>query len=182
MCIEENKQRMERVANALRRRCPLAGRFLAWCGRRDGIASNEDGATLIEFALTASAMFAFTFVIMQLCIAFYSAGMINEVAREATRWAITRGSTCQTASLASCTTTTAAVTAYANSRGFPNIGGGTMNIATTFPDTNGAITNCETPSICHVKVAITYTVPITLPLVPKNSIALSTMSEMYFVQ
>lgn len=179
MSMGENKQRMEQ---ALWRRCPAAGRFLAWCSRSDGMASNEDGATLVEFALTASAMLAFVFMIMQLCIAFYSSGMINEVAREATRWAITRGSTCQTASLGSCTTTTAAVTAYANGLGFPNIGGGTMNVVTSFPDTNGSIANCETPSLCHVKVVITYVVPITLPLVPKNSISLSTQSEMYFVQ
>ncbi len=33
-----------------------------------------------------------------------------------------------------------------------------------------------------VKVAITYTVPITLPLVPKNSISLQTSSEMTILQ
>lgn len=142
----------------------------------------EDGGSLIEFALVLTAMMTFVMVVMQLCIAFYSYGMITECAREATRWAVTRGSTCQTSSLTSCTTTTTAISNYAKSLGYPNIGGGTMNVTTTFPDTYNSIANCETPSVCRVLVTITYTVPIKLPLVPKNAISLSTSSKMYFVQ
>jgi hypothetical protein len=119
---------------------------------------------------------------MQLCIAFYSYGMITECAQEATRWAVTRGSTCQTSSLTSCTTTTTAISAYAKGLGYPNIGAGTMNVTTTFPDTYNSVANCESPSACRVMVSITYTVPIKLPLVPKNAISLSATSEMYFVQ
>lgn len=150
--------------------------------RNSNLMGSEDGGTLIEFALVLSAMMTFVMVVMQLCIAFYSFGMITECAREATRWAITRGATCQTASLTSCTTTTTAISTYAKGLGYPNIGGGTMNVTTTFPDTYNSIANCETPSVCRVMVTITYTVPIKLPLVPKNAISLSTSSKMYFVQ
>jgi Flp pilus assembly protein TadG len=161
-------------------------RLLSWRWQRGGIAGGEEGSSLIEFALTASALMAFCFVVMQICLAFYSAGMINECAQEATRWAITRGSTCQTPSLTSCTTTAAAIGTYAKGLKYPNLAGGTMTVDTTashmFPDTYNSVANCMTPAVCRVKVAITYTVPITMPLVPKNSITLSTSSEMYFIQ
>jgi Flp pilus assembly protein TadG len=143
----------------------------------------EDGATLIEFAITISVALTLVFVIMQLCLALYMYGMISETAREATRWAIVRGSTCVTGSGTSCTTTTAAITTYAKDLGFPNVGGGTLVVTPTYPDTNpvGGAANCQAPG-CRVKVVVTYTVAISLPMVPRNSIPLQTSSEMYILQ
>ena len=143
----------------------------------------EGGATLIEFAITISVALTLVFVIMQLCLALYMYGMISETAREATRWAIVRGSTCVTGSGTSCTTTTTAITNYAKGLGFPNVGGGTLVVTPTYPDTNpvGGGANCQAPG-CRVKVAISYTVAISLPFVPRNSIPLQTSSEMYILQ
>lgn len=182
------QRRMVRAARwpsrALRRCCPR--RCAAWCCGNGGIASGEDGATLIEFALVTTAMMTFVFVVMQLCVAFYSYGMICETARETTRWAALRGSGCQTAALASCTAKSTDIVAYAMGLGYPNIGGGTLNVNSTasvmFPDTYNGTANCQAATFCRVVVQITYTVPITLPLVPKNSISLATVSEMYYVQ
>jgi Flp pilus assembly protein TadG len=187
MGIPEMIQRQTEMAmvcpsSALRRSCPRLNRFLELCRRNGRLASSEDGGSMIEFALVSTAMMSFVMVVMQLCLAFYSFGMITDCAREATRWAITRGSTCQTSALASCTTTTTAISNYAKGLGYPNIGGGTMTVTTTFPDTYNSVANCETPSVCRVMVTITYSVPIKLPLVPKNAISLSTASQMYFVQ
>lgn len=143
----------------------------------------EDGGSMIEFALTISTALTLVFVIMQLCLALYMYGMISETAREATRWAIVRGSTCVTGSGTSCTTTTAAITTYAKGLGFPNVGGGTLTVTPTYPDTNpvGGAANCQAPG-CRVKVAVAYTVAISLPFVPKNNISLNTSSEMYILQ
>jgi Flp pilus assembly protein TadG len=148
------------------------------CGLRE-----EDGGSMIEFALTISVALTLVFVIMQLCLALYMYGMIGETAREATRWAIVRGSTCVTGSGTSCTTTTTAITAYAKGLGFPNVGGGTLTVTPTYPDTNpvGGAANCQAPG-CRVKVAIAYTVVIAMPFVPKNNISLNTSSEMYILQ
>ena len=143
----------------------------------------EDGGSLIEFAITISVALSIVFVIMQLCLALYMYGMISETAREATRWAIVRGSTCVTGSGTSCTTNIPAITAYAKGLGFPNVGGGTLLVTPTYPDPDRITQapNCNAPG-CRVSVAVAYTVAITLPFVPKNNIALQTSSEMYILQ
>jgi Flp pilus assembly protein TadG len=150
-------------------------RLVALRGRNRRIAQEEDGSSLIEFAIVSSGMILFVLVLMQLCIALYSYGMITEVARDTTRWAATRGSTCETYSSTSCTATAATITSYAKGLGYPNIGGGTMSVTPTFPAGN------QSPG-STVKVAITYTVPVTLPLVPKHSISLQTSSVMTILQ
>lgn len=59
--------------------------------RRLGAHSkNEDGPAVIEVAIAV-----FTLGMIELYIAFYSYSMISESAREATRYAIVRGATCQ---------------------------------------------------------------------------------------
>jgi Flp pilus assembly protein TadG len=141
----------------------------------------EDGGSMVEFALTISVALTLVFVIMQLCLALYMYGMISETAREATRWAIVRGSTCVTGSGTSCTTSPTLITAYAKGLGFPNVGGGTLTVTPTYPDTTGTCSNPEAPG-CRVKVTVAYTVAISLPFVPRNNISLQTSSEMYILQ
>ena len=147
----------------------------------NALLREEDGGSMIEFAITISTALTLVFVIMQLCLALYMYGMISETAREATRWAIVRGSTCVTGSGTSCTTNAAAITTYAKGLGFPNVGGGTLSVTPTFPDTTGTCSNPQAPG-CRVKVAVSYTVAISLPFVPKNNISLNTSSEMYILQ
>ncbi|HEV2619217.1 MAG TPA: hypothetical protein VGU23_04690, partial [Acidobacteriaceae bacterium] len=60
--------------------------------------------------------------------------------------------------------------------GFPNIGGGTLTITPSYVPAS-----CQTPG-CQVKVSVAYTVPINLPFVPHNPIAMQSSSEMYIVQ
>jgi hypothetical protein len=150
--------------------------MLAWCGRNRSRLREEDGGSLTEFAISISAALTLVFVLMQLCLALYTYGVISETAREATRWAVVRGSTCVTGSGASCTATQSTIKSYAQGLGFPNIGGGTLAATPTFPQ------GCQTPSTCTVKVAVTYTVPVNLPFVPHNSISMQSVSQMYFVQ
>jgi Flp pilus assembly protein TadG len=151
------------------------GRCAAWLGRSEYFAQSESGGSEIEFMLSFTALMTFVFVLMEVCIVFYSYGMISECAREATRYAIVRGSTCLTSSSTSCTASAATINTYATGRGFPNIGGGTPVATTTFPDGNQAPGS-------RVKVDVTYTVAIKLPFVPKNSLALDSSSEMYILQ
>lgn len=160
---------MTRLSGAIRRRFRLR---LLGC---------ENGATLIEFAISLSAMLMFLFVLMETCIAIYTYAMVSDCAREATRWAITRGSTCQTSSSTSCTATTTQISAHATGMGFPNPGGGTMTATTTFPDTTDNCSTDDAPG-CRVKVSISYTMPIKLPFVPNNSLSWTTSSEMYILQ
>ncbi len=143
--------------------------------RIEDLAQGECGGSMIEFALTFSAMMTFVFVLMEICIAFYTYSMISECARETTRYAIVRGSTCLTASSTSCTASTATINAYPATLKIPNIGGGTMSVNTTFPDGSNVPGN-------RVNVSISYTMPIKLPFVPTNSLSFSTASQMYILQ
>jgi Flp pilus assembly protein TadG len=164
--------------SALRLRTVLPQRWsrcATWVGRSGDLAQSESGGSEIEFVLSLTALMTFVFVVMEIGIVFYTYGMISESAREATRYAIVRGSTCLTSSSTSCTASAATINTYATGRGFPNIGGGTPVATTTFPDGNQAPGS-------RVKVDIQYTVSIKVPFVPKNSIALDSSSEMYILQ
>lgn len=66
-------------------------RGLAWEGR--GLRG-ELGSALVGFALAASIIFALCFGIIQFGFALYTYQFVNEVARELTRYAIVRGSSC----------------------------------------------------------------------------------------
>jgi Flp pilus assembly protein TadG len=169
-------QKIEGAAGVGRACGRRAGRLRAWWVRHGIEMRQEDGGSMIEFAVSIGAALTLIFVLMQLCIALYTYGMIGETAREATRWAIVRGSTCTNGSGGSCTTTTSGITSYAQSLGFPNIGGGTLTITPSYVPAS-----CQTPG-CQVSVVVGYTVPINLPFVPHNAIAMQSSSEMYIVQ
>lgn len=137
--------------------------------------ARTDGQALIEAALALPIVAAFMFTMIESCLAYYSYCMISESAREATRYAIVHGATCTTSSNASCTATAASINSYVTSLGWPNLGTGTMTASTSFP--NGT-QNPGNP----VQVTVTYVFPIQLPFVPKNSISMSSTSEMYIIQ
>lgn len=138
-------------------------------------ANGESGGSMIEFALSFSALMTFVFCLMETCIALYSYGLISESAREATRYAVVHGSTCLTSSSTSCTASAATINTYAKNLGLPNIGGGTLNVNTTFPDGSNVPGD-------RVNVSIQYTMPIKLPFVPTNSLSMTSASQMYILQ
>ena len=141
----------------------------------ENAGADDSGSAQIEFMVTFSALMTFVFVLMQMCIAFYSYSLISESAREATRYAAVHGSTCLTSSSTSCTATAAAIQTYATSRGLPNIGGGTLTATATFPDGSNVPGD-------RVEVSIQYTMPIKLPFVPRNSLSFTSASQMYILQ
>jgi Flp pilus assembly protein TadG len=138
-------------------------------------ACSDEGQSTIEIALALPVIVAFTFAMIEICLAFYSYCMISESAREGTRYAIVRGATCQTSQTLSCTASAAQVSSFVTGLGWPNLGGGTMSATTSFPDGN------QNPG-SRVQVLVTYTFPYNLPFLPKGSMQLSSKSVMYIVQ
>jgi hypothetical protein len=112
---------------------------------------------------------------MQLCVAFYSYNLISQVAREGSRYAMVRGASCPNTTNPTCEVTAAQVNSYVSGLGYPNIGGGTLTIATTYPNGNEAVGS-------PVKVTVTYVLNITMPFVPKNSLTMTSTSQAYIVQ
>jgi Flp pilus assembly protein TadG len=145
----------------------LRGQRGRWAG--------EEGSSLVEFAVSIPVLLTFFFGLIQVCIATYTRGEISESAREGTRYAMVHGSSCLTASSASCTLNAQAINTYVSSGLWPNIGGGTMTVNTTYPDGN------ESPG-SHVQVQVTYAFPFRVPFIPASTLTMSSTSVMYIVQ
>jgi hypothetical protein len=86
---------------------------------------------------------------MELCLAFYSHDMISEAAREGSRYAIYHGATCPTSASPTCEATATQVNSYVTGLGWPNLAGGAMTVATTYPNGNENVGSL-------VQVKITY--------------------------
>ena len=150
-------------------------------GRRQGLRNilrrsrNEQGQAMIEIALALPIIAAFTLMMIEICLAFYSYCMISESAREGTRYAIVRGATCQTGSGSSCTASATTINNVVTHLSWPNLGSGTMSANTTYPDGNE-----NTGS--RVQVVVSYTFPYNIPFAPHGTIHMSSTSVMYIVQ
>ena len=151
------------------------------------LRGGESGATLIEFAIGLSVLLTGVFTLMEICLMFYTYATIDECAREGARYAIVRGSSCLTNGVTgagvSCTASADTVNSYVKGLRYPNAAGGAMTVDTTY-SADGAIftaTGNNDPNDI-VRVLVTYTFPIKLPFVPKNSLSLSAQSQMYIVQ
>jgi Flp pilus assembly protein TadG len=138
-------------------------------------SKNERGQAIIEVALALPIIAAFTLVMIEVCLAFYSYCMISESAREGTRYAIVRGSACQTSTGVSCTASAATINNVVTNLGWPNLGNGKLSANTTYPDLNE-----NTGS--RVQVVVSYTFPYNIPFAPKGTIHMSSTSVMYIVQ
>jgi Flp pilus assembly protein TadG len=142
-----------------------------------GIAasSHESGQALVEAALAIPIVAAFMFSMIELCLVFYSYCLTSELAREGSRYAIVHGATCLTASNASCTASSTGVNTFVSQLGWPNLGSGTITPSTSYPDGN------ENPGN-RAQVQVTYSFPVTLPFVPKETLTMSSKSVMYIIQ
>jgi len=138
-------------------------------------ARSEDGGSLIEMAVTLPLLFTLLFCFMELCLAFYSHDMISEAAREGSRYAIYHGATCPTSASPTCEATATQVNSYVTGLGWPNLAGGTMTVATTYPNGNENVGSL-------VQVKITYVFAIHMVFVPTNSLTMTSTSKAYIIQ
>lgn len=180
---QKTKEAMGRAA-ALPRSVLQSKRKAGTSQERDkNAAYGEAGQSLIEMAVTLPVLFAFLFCFMELSLAFYSYNMISETAREGTRYAMIHGASCPTSANPTCKATAAQVDAYVLGIGWANVAGGTMTVCTYY--NNNACNTNPTGSEAvgnPVKVTVTYVFPITMPFVPKNSLTMTSSSQMTILQ
>lgn len=143
--------------------------------RRIHWVRGEEGATLVELALTIPMLLAFIFGWMEVCMAISTRSLLSEIAREGTRYAMVRGATCVNVGGSSCTATAAGVNAYLNSVNWPNVGGSVIAVSTTYPDGNENAGS-------RVQVTVTNVFPFNIPFVSKTSLTMSSTSVMYILQ
>jgi Flp pilus assembly protein TadG len=150
--------------------------------------SGEEGDTIAEFALASTILISIVFGIFETSSALYSYAYISDAAREATRYAIVRGSACTGFSECSSTpvgATSAQVQAYIKSLGYPDIASNNLTVTTTWPTIGSACTPIASP--CNnpgdlVKIVVAYQFPLTIPFVPVKTISMSSTSEMVISQ
>jgi Flp pilus assembly protein TadG len=143
--------------------------------RRMRLASRDDsGSSIVEFALASTILFMLVFGVMAICLALYSYNIVSEAAREATRYAIVRGSAC-TKTLP-CKATKDQIQTYVQGLGFPGINPTSLTLNADCcwaTDKNPGST---------VQVTVNYTFPLVIPFVPSRTLTMSSTSAMLISQ
>lgn len=138
------------------------------------IRKNEEGSALVEFALSSVVLFMTMFGLMAVCTALYSYLFVSEAAREASRYAIVRGNSCN--GFSDCKIDSAGLNTYVKKLAYPGINQGNLSASANFtPDRNpGSI----------VSVTVTYNMALNIPFWPKTGRAmqLSSTSQMVISQ
>ena len=143
----------------------------------------EDGSALVEAAVSAMVVFTLFFGAMEMCLALYTYHFISDAAREGTRYAMVRGSTCSGFSSA-CPAVAADVQNYVEGLGFPGIDASAMTVTTTWPTTGSSCTPSSLP--CNnrgnlVQVMVQY--QFFIPFAPQSSaLTMTSTSEMAISQ
>ena len=146
---------------------------------------DERGSAIVEFAVGASLLFMVVFGIILMALALYTYNVVSESAREATRYAVVRGSACTSFGTA-CPATAANIQTYVQSIGFPGINSNNLT-ATTAWSVYPAGGNCTPSASCNnpgnqVKVTVSYPFLLAIPFVPSRLLSMSSTSQMVISQ
>jgi Flp pilus assembly protein TadG len=164
--------------------------------RRNLAVLAEDGNSLVEMALACLVLIPILFGIIQLSIGLYCYHFAADAAREATRWAIVRGSTCNGLfGTGYCSPTSsnvlgadnADITQYVKSLGYPFSGKLTTTTqwcvnSGTVPATWTCSATQSSDPLNQVSVKVTYAYPLIIPFLKANTINLGSVSSMTIVQ
>lgn len=153
---------------------------------------DEEGASIFETALASTIFLAMLIGVFQMMLAVSTFNYVNDAAREATRYAIVRGSaSCtNTPNLSNCDATTDQIKAYVQGISYPGVKSASLSITTTwltasstYPTSWSACTTgtCNVPGNL-VKVVATYPFSFSVPFVPKATINLTSTSQMVISQ
>lgn len=154
-----------------------------WKDRRGGV--------VIEFALSVILLLTLIFGILEFALAFYTSEFVTYAARAGARYAMVRGSSCNSFAT-NCPATAAQIQTYVKTLTLPGINPAqlTMNTTTSvvWPDTSPAstATGCTAASLntpgCAVQVKLTYSYYLPLPWVSTQTITLTAASEVLISQ
>ena len=151
---------------------------------------DAEGAAIIEFALSSAILFALLIGTVTMCLAFFTYHSVADAAREATRWAMVRGSTSctNTPGLTDCNATAAEIQTYVSSLGYLNVTASDTTVSwlaasgtqpTTW--TTCASGTCNVPGN-QVSVTVTYPFPLNIPFVSSQTLNISSTSAMVISQ
>ncbi len=149
----------------------------------------EDGATLVEFALTASILFMIMFGIIIMSFALYTYDFVGDAARMGTRYAIVRGSDCT--GFSDCNANESQILSYLQSIPYPGIDPNKIKVKASwytvqqFTGSPTTITRCSTstPGVCNfpgneVQVQVSYGFPLSIPFWKATTLSMSSTSQL----
>jgi Flp pilus assembly protein TadG len=132
----------------------------------------QRGSAVLEFAVAFTTLFTFLFAIMDLSRALYSYHFIADAAREGTRYAMVRGSSC-TSWTTACPASASDIQTYLKS--VPaGINPASITVTTTWTPNNnpGSVVN----------VQVQYSFQPIFPLVPKGALVMTSSSQVVISQ
>ena len=141
----------------------------------------EDGNNLIEYALVFMLFMSMLLGIVDFSRALYSYHFLSNAAREATRWAAVRGSTCANDGSCTAPASTADIQTYVTNITPPGVDPTKLNMATCWlTPGSAACGTCNAPG-CTVEVTVSYPFTFVVPFIRSTPLTLSSSSEMIIV-
>jgi Flp pilus assembly protein TadG len=144
----------------------------------------EDGAAVMEMALTMIVLLTILFGLFETSLALYTFHYVSDAAREGSRYAIVHGSTCAVSGV-SCTKTSAQIQTYVQNLGYPGIQASNMTVTTTYSAYPAGGTcfavGCNGPGDLAT-VTAKYAFTLTIPFIPRQSLNLTSTSSMVISQ
>ena len=157
---------------------------------------------MLEFAFSAVILFTLLFGVIGLAMAVYTYEVVNQYARDASRYAIVHGNGCQEAAngnascsictgvapAASCSTANADLKTYLNNEVYPGINGNNISVTTSYTKAPGA-GQCSTypATTCNgagdqVAVTVSYPYLYAIPFLRSRSFTMNATSTMIISQ
>jgi len=147
----------------------------------------DEGATVLEAAVGLVVLLGLFIAIVQISLALYTSHFLADAAREASRYAVVRGSmSCSTTpNLTNCNVSADEIQTWVRNLGYPGINPQQLSVSTTWPSTGSACypsaSPCNNPGNL-VQVAVTYAFPLNIPLWKNAAINLKSKSQMVISQ
>lgn len=160
--------------------------------RRPSPVLSERGSAAIEFAISAIVVFVLIFGVVAVAMAFYTYEVVNEYARDATRFAIVHGAGCNSPINGSCNIGAGGdrnapasihLMTYLNHQIFPGIDGTKLQITTRYAAAPGG--TCSLPCNAagdQVTVTISYPFLYSVPFIPQQPFTMHASSTMVISQ
>jgi Flp pilus assembly protein TadG len=151
------------------------------------VLSDESGSNLVEFAVATTVLLMLIFGIMDCSRLLYSFHYVSSSARDATRYAMVRGSSWNNASCSNvyatnCTAGTNDVSNYVWALTPFGFSADRLSVNTTWPGTTANGSNCSSTNVinspgCVVSVKVSYSYNFMLPFLPRNTLLLTSTSK-----
>jgi TadE-like protein len=151
------------------------------------LRNNESGSSLVEFSIVLSLLLLCAFGIIWCSLAFYVDHFVTSAAKEATRYAMVRGSSwsggpCSSYDSFSCSASSEDVSSFVGSIIPPGLDANKLTVTTTWPGTDPSGNTCDATNganspACVVDVQVSYPFSLFLPFLSASTITLSGTSS-----